>query len=43
VVAVFDDNAVSGGVLRKDHPAMKALLRAVLRREIDMLAGGARK
>jgi hypothetical protein len=40
---VFDDNTASGGVPRKDRPAMKALLRAVVRREIDMVMGGRRK
>jgi DNA invertase Pin-like site-specific DNA recombinase len=41
VVAVFDDNGISGGVPREDRPAMKALLRAVARREIDMVAAWA--
>jgi hypothetical protein len=43
VVVVFDDNAVSGGVPRKDRPAMKALRCAVVRREIDMVVAGRRK
>jgi hypothetical protein len=42
-VAVFDDNAVSGGVPRKHCLAMKAPLRLVVRREIDMVVGGIRK
>jgi DNA invertase Pin-like site-specific DNA recombinase len=41
VVAVFDDNGISGGVPREDRPAMKALLRAVARCEIDMVAAWA--
>jgi hypothetical protein len=41
VAAVFDDNGVSGGVPREDRPAMKALLRAVARREVDMVAAWA--
>jgi DNA invertase Pin-like site-specific DNA recombinase len=41
VVAVFDDNGISGGVPREDRPAMKALLHAVARREIDMVAAWA--
>jgi DNA invertase Pin-like site-specific DNA recombinase len=40
VVAVFDDNGISS-VPREDRPAMKALLRAVARREIDMVAAWA--
>jgi hypothetical protein len=31
VVAVFDDNGISGGVPREDRPAMETLLRAVAR------------
>jgi DNA invertase Pin-like site-specific DNA recombinase len=38
---VFDDNGVSGGVPREDRPAMTALLRAVARREVDMVAAWA--
>jgi DNA invertase Pin-like site-specific DNA recombinase len=38
VVAVFDDNGISGAVPREDRPAMKSLLRAVARRKIDMVA-----
>ena len=41
VVAVFDDNGVSGGVPREERPAMKALIRAVARREVDMVAAWA--
>ena len=35
---VFDDAGISGGVAREDRPAMKRLLRAVARREVDMVA-----
>ena len=38
VAAEFDDNGISGGVPREDRPAMKALLRAVGRREVDIVA-----
>ena len=41
VVAVFDDRGVSGGTEREARPAMRALLRAVARREIDMVAAWA--
>jgi DNA invertase Pin-like site-specific DNA recombinase len=41
VAAVFDDNGVSGGAPREDRPAMTALLRAVARREVDMVAAWA--
>jgi DNA invertase Pin-like site-specific DNA recombinase len=41
VAAVFDDNGIGGGVPREDRPAMKGLLRAVARREIDMVAAWA--
>ena len=41
VTAVFDDNGISGGVPREDRPAMTALLRAVARREVDMVAAWA--
>jgi DNA invertase Pin-like site-specific DNA recombinase len=41
VVAVFDDNGISGGVPREDRPAMKMLLGAVARREVDMVAAWA--
>jgi DNA invertase Pin-like site-specific DNA recombinase len=35
---VFDDAGISGGVARQDRPAMKRLLRAAARREVDMVA-----
>ena len=35
---VFDDAGISGGVAREDRPAMKRLLHAVARREVDMVA-----
>jgi DNA invertase Pin-like site-specific DNA recombinase len=38
VSGVFDDAGISGGVARADRPAMKCLLRAVARREVDMVA-----
>ena len=38
---MFDDNGISGGVPREDRPTMKALLRAVARREADMVAAWA--
>jgi DNA invertase Pin-like site-specific DNA recombinase len=41
VVAVFDDNGISGGLPREDRPAMTARLRAVARREVDMVAAWA--
>jgi DNA invertase Pin-like site-specific DNA recombinase len=41
VVAVFDDDGISGSVARQDRPAMKALLRAVARREVDLVAAWA--
>jgi DNA invertase Pin-like site-specific DNA recombinase len=41
VVAVFDDQGVSGSLARERRPAMKALLRAVTRREVDMVAAWA--
>ena len=37
VVGVFDDNGISGSVPREDRPAMKALLREIARRRIDMV------
>jgi DNA invertase Pin-like site-specific DNA recombinase len=37
VAAVFDDQGVSGSLARERRPAMKALLRAVTRREVDMV------
>ena len=41
VGAVFDDRGVSGGTAREDRPAMRGLLRAVARREVDMVAAWA--
>ena len=41
VVAVFDDQGVSGSLARERRPAMKALLRTVTRREVDMVAAWA--
>ena len=41
VAAVFDDHGVSGNLARERRPAMKALLRAVTRREVDMVAAWA--
>ena len=41
VVAVFHDQGVSGSLARERRPAMKALLRAVTRREVDMVAAWA--
>ena len=41
VVALFDDHRVSGGIEREARPAMRALLRAVARREVDMVAAWA--
>jgi DNA invertase Pin-like site-specific DNA recombinase len=41
VAAVFDDQGVSGSLARERRPAMKALLRAVTRREVDMVAAWA--
>jgi DNA invertase Pin-like site-specific DNA recombinase len=41
VVAVFEDQGVSGSLVRERRPAMKALLRAVTRREVDMVAAWA--
>ena len=38
VSGVFDDAGISGGIAREDRPAMKRLLRAVARREVDMVA-----
>jgi DNA invertase Pin-like site-specific DNA recombinase len=38
VAAVFDDTGISGSLARENRPAMKALLRAVARREVDMVA-----
>jgi DNA invertase Pin-like site-specific DNA recombinase len=41
VAGVFDDCGVSGGVDRDARPAMRGLLRAVARREVDMVAAWA--
>ena len=38
VVHVFEDAGISGAKSRKDRPALDALLKAVARREIDMVA-----
>jgi len=38
VVQVFEDAGISGAKSRKDRPALDALLKAVARREIDMVA-----
>jgi DNA invertase Pin-like site-specific DNA recombinase len=41
IMKVYDDNGISGSVPREQRPAMKALLRAVVRREIEMVAAWA--
>jgi len=41
VAGVFDDAGISGSLARDDRPAMKELLRAVARREVDMVAAWA--
>lgn len=38
VVQVFEDNGISGAKGRKDRPALDALLKAVARRDVDMVA-----
>jgi hypothetical protein len=38
VVQVFEDAGISGARGRKDRPALDALLKAVARREADMVA-----
>jgi DNA invertase Pin-like site-specific DNA recombinase len=38
VAGVFDDAAISGSLAHQDRPAMKTLLRAIARREVDMIA-----
>jgi DNA invertase Pin-like site-specific DNA recombinase len=38
VVRVFEDAGISGAKGRKDRPALDALLKAVARREVDMVA-----
>jgi DNA invertase Pin-like site-specific DNA recombinase len=40
VVGVFEDKGISGSVPREDRPAMQRLLRAVARREVDLLPPG---
>jgi DNA invertase Pin-like site-specific DNA recombinase len=39
VAAVYDDNGVSGATPRESRPAMKRLLKAVVRREIGWPPG----
>jgi DNA invertase Pin-like site-specific DNA recombinase len=41
VARVFDDNGVSGSVPREERPAMRQLVHAVARREVDMVAAWA--
>lgn len=41
VIAIHDDDGVSGAAAREDRPAMRALLRMVARREIDLVAAWA--
>jgi DNA invertase Pin-like site-specific DNA recombinase len=41
IAGVFDDDSISGGVPREERPAMQRLLRAIARREIDMVAAWA--
>jgi hypothetical protein len=41
VAGIFDDNGISGATPRESRPAMKWLLKAVARREIDMVAAWA--
>jgi DNA invertase Pin-like site-specific DNA recombinase len=38
VAQVFEDTGISGAKGRKDRPALDALLKAVARREVDMVA-----
>jgi DNA invertase Pin-like site-specific DNA recombinase len=38
VVRVFEDAGISGAKGRKDRPALDAMLKAVARREVDMVA-----
>jgi DNA invertase Pin-like site-specific DNA recombinase len=38
VAAVFDDAGISGATPREDRPAMRQLLRAIGRREVDLVA-----
>jgi len=41
VAAVFDDRGISGGTEREARPAMRRLLQAVARRDVDMVAAWA--
>jgi DNA invertase Pin-like site-specific DNA recombinase len=41
VARVFDDNGISGAAPRAERPAMRQLMRAVARREVDMVAAWA--
>jgi DNA invertase Pin-like site-specific DNA recombinase len=41
VVGVYDDNGISGATPRESRPAMRRLLKAIARREIDMVAAWA--
>jgi DNA invertase Pin-like site-specific DNA recombinase len=41
VAGVYDDDGVSGATPRENRPAMRKLLKAVARREIDMVAAWA--
>jgi DNA invertase Pin-like site-specific DNA recombinase len=41
VAGVYDDNGITGATPRESRPAMKRLLKAVARREIDMVAAWA--
>jgi DNA invertase Pin-like site-specific DNA recombinase len=41
VAGVYDDNGISGATPRESRPAMQQLLKAVARREIDMVAAWA--
>jgi DNA invertase Pin-like site-specific DNA recombinase len=41
VIGIFDDNGISGATPRESRPAMRKLLKAVARREIDMVAAWA--
>jgi DNA invertase Pin-like site-specific DNA recombinase len=41
VAGIFDDNGISGATARESRPAMRKLLKAVARREIDMVAAWA--
>jgi DNA invertase Pin-like site-specific DNA recombinase len=38
VAAVFDDAGISGATPRENRPAMRRLLRAIARREVDLVA-----